>query len=98
MGFTCKQCGEEFEDRSTLGKHIHEHKRTAWKDEVDITTVGEVKKVEIDIAPDNVKKIVIPIEAAEELQWVAMDCPARLQVFGYRRKEGFVVEDVRYKP
>lgn len=95
MPYTCNKCGEEFENRSLLGKHIHkEHKA-----KIDnVGEFGEVEKKEIEIAPDDVKKVVIPIEAAEELQWIAIGCPARLQVFGYRREEGFVVEDVRYKP
>ncbi len=100
MPFTCKKCGEQFDDRSILGKHIHrEHKKTKMPDiEQDVSNYGEVKKEEVPIAEDTVKKIIIPIEMAEELKWIAVGMPARLQVFGYRREQGFEVEDVRYKP
>lgn len=100
MPYTCKKCGEEFVNRSLLGKHIHqEHKKTKMPDiEQDVSEYGEVKNEEIPISEDNVKKIVIPIDAAEELQWIAEGMPARLHVLGIMQKEGFVIEEVRYKP
>ena len=101
MPYTCKKCGEEFGNRSILGKHIHrEHnKKTKMPDiEQDVSDYGEVKKDEMPVAEDNVKKIIIPIDAAEELQWIAEGMPARLHVLGIMQKEGFVVEEVRYKP
>lgn len=96
MPYTCNTCGEEFENRSLLGKHIHKEHPKPKK--VSVENYGEVPDNSIEIASDDVKKVIIPIEAAEELQWIANGCPARLSVFGYKRPEGFVVEDVRYKP
>lgn len=98
--FTCKKCGEEFENRSLLGKHIHEHKREQfYEEEVDISEYGEVKQNEIEIAPD-LKKIEIPLAMVDELQWIAVGQPARLQVFGYRTETGFEFagDGVQYKP
>jgi hypothetical protein len=98
--YTCRKCGEEFEDRSVLGKHIHsEHKKTKMPEiEEDVSKYGDVEIKEVPVTEDNVKKVIIPIDAAEELQWIADDMPVRLYVMGVKKPEGFVVEEVRYKP
>ena len=99
MAYTCNTCGEEFENRSLLGKHYHKEHRPPKMPVADITDLGEVPVEEIEIAPDE-KKIIIPLAMVEELQWIAVGMPARLQVFGYRTEAGFEFEGdgVRYKP
>ena len=98
MSYTCNKCGEEFENRSLLGKHIHKEHRIPKINNVG--EYGEVELNEIEIAPDDIKKVVIPIEMVDELQWIAVGCPARLQVFGYRTEMGFEFagDGVQYKP
>ncbi len=87
MPYICNTCGEEFENRSLLGKHIYNNHRPIRAERPYVEPVDE--------ALDG--KVIIPVEAAPELQWVANGMPIRLDVLAYKRPEGAVIEDVKLK-
>jgi len=90
----CGKCGLEFENRSELMKHKHsEHL------EDDVTVYGDVPKIEFEIMPDDVKQVVIPISAVEELKYLSKGQAAKLNVLGYMTDKGFVANysDIQFQ-
>jgi hypothetical protein len=86
--YTCKKCGREHPDRSSLGKCYYKHRMEEQAD-----NQPEVKPETEEEKPG---EILIPMDRVEEFKYLSKGNFVRVICDGVMAAEGMVVQNVKY--